>query len=282
MRVRHPAVLAWGALLLWLGCGVDDDAWRGGHVQTNVQQRVAHIIWIGGNGDFVPVADELRVHGVLERRIVVPDRLGYAVLGLLQQDELLLLQGPDFFRYVGPAILQVFDRNALCGLLALEIGLELLGIADVELGLVVVQVRCVVVAYAVLLGSRMKQLTQLLPVGLLLPDIQVLHDGLEGLMLQALLQVVAGKAKLRVDVVASARVCWLRVDDIGTLCRTLALGAVGRRGRRRRRRRSDVEERHSGVDAEVSESVRVQRLAKGSHSGEGQGRGADNGGAAVV
>jgi hypothetical protein len=246
MGVGDPAVLTGGTLLLRLGGVVHDHARRGGNVQTDIDERVAHVVWVGGDGDLVPVADELGIHAVHERGIVVPDGLGDAVLGLLQQDLLLRGHGLDLLGDVGPAVFEVFDGNALRRLLGLQVGLELRWVADGQLGLVVVQPRAVVEADAVVLAGGVEQLAQLLPVGLLLAHVEVLHDLLEVQLLQPVLQVVARKAKLRVDVVARAHVGGLRVDDVGRIDGPLALGAICGRVGGRGRRRGHAEERHGG------------------------------------
>lgn len=232
MRVRDSPILTRRTLLLRLGRVVDDDARRSSNIQTNVDQCVAHIVWVSRDGDLMPVTDKLNIHVVHERGIVVPDRLRYAVFCFLYQDEFFRRHGLDFVGHVGPAVFQVLDWYSLSRFLGLQVGFELRGVSNSELGLVVVEPCGVVEANAVVLGGRVEELAQLLPVWLFLSHIQVLHDFLEGQLLQAILQMVAREAELRIDVVTGACVCWLGEDDVRRINGALALCAIcGRVGR---------------------------------------------------
>lgn len=225
--------------------------------QADVEQGVAQVVWIGGNGDLVPGIHELRVHGVHERCIVVPDGLGDAVLCALDEHLLLVLHGLDVVGDGGPAVLQVLDGQALGGLLVLQVALELGRVADVELGLVAVRLVAGVPRNAIAGVVGAHEGPQLLALDMAGRDVEEAHDVVKGHPLAGpAAQVVGGIGEARVDMLARARVLRLRVDDgRRSLCWPLALCAVGRRVGGRGRGRVDargrvcLEEGHGGSGA---------------------------------
>jgi hypothetical protein len=253
MRVGLLATATRGALLLRLGAAAVDLAWRTRSVQANVHQRSAQVVRVGRDGNLVPLVQELRVHDVLQRRVVVPDRLRDAILCALHQHLLLVLHGLDVVGNRGPAVLEVLDRQALRRLLVLQVALELRRVADVELRLVAVRVVGGVPRDAVAGAVGAVQGAQLLALGVAGPHAQEVHDLIKGHPFRMLAQVVDRVGETRVHVLARALVGGLRVDDgRGSLGRALALCAVRGcvRGRGRggiyARGRVGLEEGHGG------------------------------------
>jgi hypothetical protein len=295
VRVGLLAAATRGALLFRLGPAAVDLARCARSVQANVHQCRAQVVGVGGDGDLVPLVQELWVHDMLQRGVVVPDRLRDTVLCALHQHLLLVLHGLDVVCNRAPAVLEVLDGQALGRLLVLQVALELRRVADVELRLVAVRVIGGIPRDTVAGAVGAVQGAQLLALGVPGPHAQEIHDLVKRHPFRVLAQVVDCVGEARVHVLARALVGGLRVDDGGSsLGGALALGAArGRVGGRRRRGvdahgRVGFEEGHGrwerccaeGGDVKVlGQGGGVQRLAKGSHS---KREGAVSGGAAAT
>jgi hypothetical protein len=271
------ATAAWGALLLLLWTAVVDLAGRTRSMQADIHERGAQIVGICWNGNLMPLIPELRVHNVHERRVVVPDCLGDAVLCALNEHLPLVLHGLDVVGDRGPAILEVFDSQTLCRLLVLQVALELGGVADVELGLVAVRVVGGIPRDAVALAVGTEEGAQLITLGVAGADAKKAHDVFEAQPFLLVAQVVDCVGEARVDVLAGALVDGLRVDDIrGTVGGALALCSAGRcvggrgRGSADARGRVGFEEGHGDGQTRV-EGARCKVKGDGRQAqGKGQ------------
>jgi hypothetical protein len=253
MCVSLLATTTSGALLLLLWSAVVDLARRTCRMQAHVHEGCAQIVRVRRDGNLVPLVQELGIHGVHQRWVVVPYYLRNAVLCALNEHLLLVLHALDVVGDRGPAILEVLDGQTLRRLLVLQVALELRRVADVELRLVAVRVVGGVPRDAVAGAVGAVQGAQLLALGVAGPHAQEVHDLIKGHPFRMLAQVVDRVGETRVHVLARALVGGLRVDDgRGSLGRALALCAVRGcvRGRGRggiyARGRVGLEEGHGG------------------------------------
>lgn len=248
-----------------------------GGLLSNVDQLAVHVV-DAGDGDAVPHDLELGLDRVVQRRVVGPDVAGEVVLlGADDEDLVLLLQGRQRLLAVGPAVLEVLDRNARGVRLALQVRQERCAVLDVEDdGAVRVHASlpCLFAQAGVWLPLHARvapQSFRQLPLVLLrvASQAEVVDDLGDAFGLALLLEILHRKGHLRLDFGTVSRQLGLRKWHLG---RQIALplgrgrGAVrcgGWRGGRRCQRR-----RLAGARAG---RVRELRGRRGQRAAEGGG-----------